>query len=99
MSGMRHTRRSIMRTAHTPNSRLRLRRCAVRKGAGTVLRLNVPLRAALHPILGQLVDDGSQVAFMPQQRLASVGLIPSESEQYGDLNVALGALNKGSSIM
>src|SRR5258708_36116420 len=51
------------------------------------------------PIMGQLVDNRSQIAVVFEQRLVGFGLLPPQAEKHGNLDVALCALNKFGSII
>src|SRR6476659_7365752 len=51
------------------------------------------------PIMGQLVDNASQIAVVFKQRRDCFGLLPPQAEKHGNLDVTLRALNKFGSII
>src|SRR6058998_2512901 len=50
-------------------------------------------------IMRQLVDNRSQITLVFEQCLNGFGLLPSQAKQYGNLDIALRALNEVGSIL
>src|SRR3954469_12511579 len=83
-------------TAATPSCSATRR--AVASGISRVSRA-MALTASSGRVMRQSVDYRSQIALMLEQGVHRPGLFPSETEQHGNLDVALGAFDEFGGIV
>src|SRR5258707_14195184 len=87
-----------MRSATLATRSCSARRRSVASGISRISRaMAVCVRSCW--IMGQPVDDRSQIALVFEQRLNGFGLFPAQTKQHGNLDVAVGALNEFGGII
>src|SRR4030088_3079932 len=87
-----------MRSATVATRSRCVRRRSVVSGISRVSRA-MALPAGSGRVMRQPVDHRSQIALVLEQGVNGVGLFPTETEQHGNLDVALGAFNEFGGIV